>query len=333
LYDFYDDLVDMEEISITVCGEPPGGVMMVWIESLTTDKEVYEINEVVDTTVTVRRGNDMLTYVWEGTLALEVFDDAMVIAFEDSRQVCLPCGGSTETHDFEYALSEPGDYLVRASLYDFYDDLVDIEETSITVCGEPSGGNGTKPPNHQDGLVWIESLITDKEEYDIDEVVYTTVTVERGDDWLTYVWEGTLVLEVFDDVMVIVFDDARQVWLPHGGATETHEFQYALSEAGDYLVRATLYDFNEEQVDVEETIITVCERSGGNGTVPPGGNGTEPPDDNGMGISTGDKSGIFQEESSWQMMIIATVSIAITALSAPGIIRCLKGFRNGVKKS
>ncbi|UCE38312.1 MAG: PKD domain-containing protein [Thermoplasmata archaeon] len=343
LFDFNGELMDTKEICITVGDDnsggngtkpPNNGIRMVWIESLTTDKQEYNVDEVVDTTVVVKRGDDILTYVWEGTLVLEVFDDAMIIVFSDDRPVYLPSGGMTETHNFQYSLTELGDYLVRATLFDFEDNQVDIMEICITVGDDNSGGNGTKPPNNGIRRVWIESLNTDKQEYNPDEIIETTVVVKRGLDMLTYVWEGTLVLEVFDCAMVIVFSDDRQVYLPSGGMTETHIFEYTLTEPGDYLVRATLFDFEDNQVDIKEVFITVCDDpSGGNGTVPPGGDGTVPHDDNGMGLSTADKTGVFQEGSSWLIALMAVGAITIMALSALVTIRYFKDSQNKKKKS
>jgi PKD repeat protein len=342
LYDMHDDLLDVKEVCITVGDDgsggngthpPPNKEKLVWIESLTTDKNEYEVNEVVETEVIVKRGNDHMDYVWKGILILEVFDEAMALVYYDEQEVTIPCDGWTQTFNYEFTLTTPGDHLVRATLYDIHDELMDIKELCITVGDDNSGGNGTKPPNDEIRMVWIESLTTDKQEYDVDEVIETTVIVKRGDDLLTYVWEGTLVFEVFDKTMALVFTDDRQVYLPCGGTTETHNFEYTLSELGDYLVRATLYDFENNQIDEMEICITVSgEPSGGNGTVPPNMDSTEPPGDNGMGLSNKDKTGTLQFSSVLQISLIAIVSIALTALSAIATGRYLKRFRDKEQK-
>lgn len=254
LYDMENTQVDIEDICITVTGEPSGGDVFVWIESLTTDKQEYNINELVSTTVIVERGHDMLTYVWEGTLTLEVFNCIGLIVYTEDQEVYLPCGGTTETHYFEFVLTEPGDYLVRAILCDIHNILVDLEDIWITASEEPSGGNA---------FVWIESLTTDKQEYNINELVSTTVIVERGNDMLDYVWEGTLTLKVYDDSMILVYTEDQGVTLPCGGTTETHYFEFVLTEPGDYLVRAILYDMENIQADLEDIWIKVTEEPSG----------------------------------------------------------------------
>jgi PKD repeat protein len=370
LYDSEDNQVDIMEISITVREGSGGGngTMMVWIESLTTDKDEYDVNETVNTQVIVKRGNDPLDYVWEGILTLEVFDDGMFLIFSEDQEVSIPCGGWTQPLNFEYILSEPGHYLVRATLYDVHDEFMDSKEISITVGDDNSGGNGTR-------LVWIESLTTDKDEYDVNEIVNTQVTVKRGDDLLTYVWEGALILEVFDNGMVLVFIDERSVYLPSGGMTETHNFEYMLTEPGDYLVRATLYDLHDELMDIKEVCITVGDdNSGGNGTdprndgdrndPPDSGDRDDPPDDgdrddypddrngpsdredgtapstsderepsnNNMGFFTGDKGGIFQTEGGWQIALGVIFAIAVLVISSFATLRYLKRFGNKKKK-
>lgn len=335
LYDYNNDLVDIKEVCITVYedGTPPpddgNGTKppndedrMVWIESLATDKVEYEVNEVVNAQVIVKRGDDLLDYVWEGILILEVFNDAMVLVYTETQEVYIPCGGWTQNLTFQFILTSPGDYLVRATLYDQHGELMDIKEICINV------GDGTPPPNNEDRMVWIESLTTDKDKYIVDETIETTVVIKRGDDLLTYVWEGTLLLEVLDDTLVIVFSDESPVYLPHGGMTETHNFDYILTEPGDYFVRAKLFDFHDEQVDIKEITITVGEgNSGGDGTVPPNDKDeTFHPND--RGFFTGDKGGIFQMENGLQTTITAVVITAVIALSVFGTIRYYKAFRN-----
>ncbi|UCE74105.1 MAG: PKD domain-containing protein [Methanomassiliicoccales archaeon] len=333
LYDFYDELVDIKEICITVCDDNSGGNgtkppndedKFVWIESLTTDKELYDVNEVVNTQVVVKRGDDLLDYVWEGILILEVFDEVMVLIYSEEQDVFIPCGGWIQTLNFEYTLTEPGDYLVRATLYDIHDELMDIKEICITVVDDE-----TPPPNEEDKFVWIESLTTDKDVYEVNEVVNTQVIVQRGNDMLTYVWEGTLILEVLDDASVIVFTDERPVYLPHGGATETHDFEFVLTESGKYLVRATLYDMNMYQIDIKENSITVCQGpNDGDGTVPPDDGETEPSGDNRWDFFTSDKSGVFGLTSSGQATLIALIFAVFLFLSAFATVRYTKKLRN-----
>ncbi|UCG70444.1 MAG: hypothetical protein JSV09_05370, partial [Thermoplasmata archaeon] len=327
LYDLSNELVDYKEISITVGDDNSGGngtkppndeEKMAWIESLTTDKDQYDVNEVVKTQVIVKRGDDDLDYVWEGILILEVFDDALVLVYSEEQEVSIPCGGWTQTLDFEFALTAEGDYLVSATLYDQHDELMDVKEICITV------GDGTPPPNNGMKMVWIESLTTDKDGYDVNETVKTQVVVKRGNDLLTYVWEGTLLLEVFDSTMVLVFSDERPVYLPAGGMTETHEFEYELTEPGEYLIRATLTGLHDDLLDIKEIHITVGDDNSG-------GNGTVPPDD--LGLFTGDRAGAPQGEGDRQAALIIIVLIVLVALSAFATLRQFKRLGKITKRS
>jgi PKD repeat protein len=357
---------DTDTVTVTVeDGTPPSEDPAVWIESLTTYKLEYEINDTMETEVTVERGPDMLTYVWEGTLVLDIIDDSSVIVFTDEDPVYLPSGGDTQTFNYEYVVTESGDLLIRATLFDFEDNQVDLKETSVRVSegspggNDPPGGGGNDPPDDRnetdppegeddppddgndppddgdrddlpdegdgtiDNLVWIGSLTTDKGEYLVDETINVEVVLIRGDDWLTYVWEGTLVLEAYDAARVLVFSDQRDVYIPSGGMSETHNFEFSLSESGKYLVIATLYDFEDTRVDLEELDLIVTEdNSGGDGTVP--SHGIEPPHESNLGSFTGDKGGIFQMESGMQFALVAIVSIALITLSSFAIIRFYK---------
>ncbi|UCG70748.1 MAG: PKD domain-containing protein, partial [Thermoplasmata archaeon] len=129
-----------------------------------------------------------------------------------------------EGENMTYTFNAPGDFTVSLTVVD---DIGDQDTDYIKV-------NVVEEPPSEPLMVWIESLETDKEEYEVNETINTQVIVQRGDDLLTYVWEGTLVLEVLDDIQFIVFTEERPVYLPHGGATETHEFEFILAETGDY---------------------------------------------------------------------------------------------------
>lgn len=336
LYDFHDELIDVKEVIITVSDDGSGGggtkppndeERLVWIESLTTDKDEYDVNDDVKTEIVIKRGNDSMDYVWKGILILEVFDEAMALVYAEEQEVTIPCDGWTQTLNFEFTVTSPGDHLVKATLYDIHDELMDIKEIYITVIDDNSGG--TKPPNMGCKFVWIESLITDQVVYDINELVMTQVTVKRGNDMLTFVWTGTLVLEVFNDSLALVHTDSHDVYLPSGGMKETHRFDYRLAEPGSYLIKATLYDFEDNLVDNMETAICVCENAGGI----PGKEDPKLSDNDNMGISASDKGSIFQAGSSTQIALLSVVITALLALSAFVVIRVLKGPKNKKEKS
>jgi PKD repeat protein len=249
---------DTDYITVNVVeDEPPSEPLMVWIETLATDKDEYGVNETIYTQATVQRGNDWLTYVWEGTLVLEVLDQSYIIIYNDERSVYLPHGGASETHEFEFILSESGDYFVKASLYDLHDELLDTKEVVITVGDDGSGGNGIHPPPNDEKLVWIESLTTDKGEYDVHEAVKTEVIVKRGNDHMDYVWKGILILEVYDTSMVLIYYDEQEVTIPCDGWTQTFSYEFTVATPGEHLVRATLYDVHDELMDIKEIRIIV----------------------------------------------------------------------------
>jgi hypothetical protein len=339
LYDINDDQVDVREIYITVGDDNSGGIVMVWIESLTSDKDEYYVNETVNIEVIVKRGNDNLDYVWEGILILEVFDDARQLVYSEDQDVSIACGGMTQTHYFDFVLTDSGEFLVRATLYDVHKEFMDAKEIEIIVKDSgggippPNDGNGTTPPPNC-RLVWIESLITDKMMYGVNELVETQVIVRRGMDMLTFVWQGRLVLEVFDESLALVHTDSHLVYLPHGGMRETHRFDFKLAETGNYLVRATLYDFHDNLVDIKERAITVCENPpGGTEPDPTGEEDPQLPDRDNMGVFTGDKAGLFGSGSSMQFAMIGVAAIALWALSSFAVVRYYKKSRNKRKRS
>jgi hypothetical protein len=250
---------------------------------------------------------------------MEVFDPASVLIFYDEQEVEIPCDGWSQTFNYGFTVTSEGEHLVRATLYDQHDELMDIKEICITVR------DGTPPPNDEEKMVWIASLATDKDEYDVNEIVNIQVVVERGNDLLTYVWEGTLVLEIMGNDGVTIFTEERPVYLPHGGASETHDFGFTPAEPGNYIVRATLYDFHDEVVDIMEIKLVVGDdNSGGDGTTPPNdGDGTTPPNDgdknvppNDVGLFTGDRAGALQDEREKQVAMIIIVLMVLLGLSA-----------------
>ena len=103
-----------------------------WIVSVGARGSVNE-SEPFLVTIDVVRGDDMLDYVWLGTLVLEVVD---VATFQTQRQsVELATGGEARTHVFDLLLTEPGVYVLRATLYRQDDTVMDTEEASVTVEG------------------------------------------------------------------------------------------------------------------------------------------------------------------------------------------------------
>jgi PKD repeat protein len=363
LFDMHNELMDVKEVTIRVGddnsggnGTPPPNDRMVWIEFLTTDKSEYEVNDVVETEVVIKRGEDQTDVEWKGILILEVFDPLMDLIFYDEQKVTIPCDISTQTFNYDFTVTSEGDHLISATLYDQNDELMDQKEICIKV-----GDEGTPPPNHGMRLAWIQSFTTDKGIYDVNEEIAAQAIVERGDDLLTYVWEGTLVLEVLDESGDILFSEERAVYLPYGGAEETHDFSFTLTEDGNYVVRATLYDLDDEVNDIREIKIVVGDDNSG-GTRPDDGDGTsddreeppndredppdhreEPPDDrdgtpdkrdenetpDDHGLFSGDRAGALEGESEKQAAMIIVVLVVMVGLCA---LATLCYYRRHLKK-
>jgi predicted transcriptional regulator len=227
-----------------------GETWSAWIDSATTPKTTYEIGETIVATVVVERGPDMLTAVWEGTLVLAVFDIAMDVVHDDSLPVALDVGGERKTYQFTLDLSDAGDYLLRFSLLWMDNSTVDQSDLNLSVVDR------TQPPG--DRRASITSMETDRTAYNVGDTLVVDVTVERGDDFLDDVWEGTLMVQLLDPEMRELEVWRGAVDLPYGGATQSHSFTTDLSEAGPQLLVATLYWMDGSFVDEWRLNITVA---------------------------------------------------------------------------
>ncbi len=126
---------DNDIVNVTVLGSPPGNTT-VWIDSLTTDKQKYNATETINVEVIIKRDYGNPPPFWEGTLIFEVFDKNMVLYYYDERQVILADFGVAEITSFNFNLTDIGEYLVRASLYDNVSIFVDMKEISIVISQE-----------------------------------------------------------------------------------------------------------------------------------------------------------------------------------------------------
>ncbi len=146
-----------------------------------------------------------------------------------------------------HAFTAPGVYTV--TLVVMADDGTHGTDTgTMTVDNRTSQGSWTAS---------IDSASTERSTYGPGETVTAKYVVERGPDVLTAVWEGVLVLEVLDGATTTVHNDNEIVWIATGGDQQTIEFEFVLTGAGDYVLRASLYWRNETLVDEEELDITV----------------------------------------------------------------------------
>ena len=107
---------------------------MAWIEKLRTDKQTYLPNEPINTKVIIRRGNDPLDVVYQGTLVLKVMKgNRTVQKFE--QDVSIPSGGQSNEFAFTFELSKMGKYTIRAELYS-HNQLDDAESVTIEVTND-----------------------------------------------------------------------------------------------------------------------------------------------------------------------------------------------------
>jgi predicted transcriptional regulator len=221
-----------------------------WIESVSTPSTTFSPGENVNMTVTVERGPDTLTAVWDGELVLAVIDWTGDAVHTDDLPVELWVGGAQQTSYFEFDLAEPGDYTLHTSLYWMNGTLVDQKELNITV------GQGSPPG---DAAVWISTLETDEETYQKGDMMAITVIVTRGNDMLTHVWEGTLELQVLGGGIVTPTTWQRAIYLPSGGNTQTLSFTADLADGGDRILVATLYWMDGTFVEERRLNVTVSE--------------------------------------------------------------------------
>ncbi len=107
---------------------------MAWVEKLRTDKQTYLPNETINTKVLIRRGNDWLCVVYQGTLVLKVTKaNRTILTFE--QNVEIPSGGGSDALLFTFGLPETGKYLIRAELYS-HNQLDDAESVTVEVTND-----------------------------------------------------------------------------------------------------------------------------------------------------------------------------------------------------
>ncbi|UCE38313.1 MAG: PKD domain-containing protein [Thermoplasmata archaeon] len=175
-----DDLgaKDQDYVNVTVL-ELPQENTTVWIDSLTTEKQEYNVTETINTTVIIKRDYGNGPPVWEGTLIFEVFNDAMVLVYNDVREIFLSDVAVSEISYFDFNLTEVGEYLVRASLYDNASVFVEKKEIDISI---------TQEPQNQLPIAIVNS---DGEIFDIGESVrfYGHLSYDPDGFIASYVWE------------------------------------------------------------------------------------------------------------------------------------------------
>ncbi|UCG68656.1 MAG: hypothetical protein JSV09_12745 [Thermoplasmata archaeon] len=133
-------------------------------------------------------------------------------------------------------------------------------DTGINLIEANNGNEALKDPssNLAGGMVCIESLNSDKNEYNVTEIIKTAVEVKRNDVY-AFVWEGELIFEVFNSTMNLVYTKAHMVCFVSSPAVQYFSYNFYLIETGEYLVRATLYWDDDSVVDLKEIDIIIIE--------------------------------------------------------------------------
>jgi PKD repeat protein/DNA-binding transcriptional ArsR family regulator len=169
------------------------------------------------------------------------YDDGEIVSYLWDFQEGMYGSGENASHFY----NTPGEYNVTLTVTD---DLgaTDSMNVSVTVLQVPVGN----------ASVWIESLSTNKLEYNATETITSFVIIKR-DSGEPQVWKGSLIFEVFNESSVLVYNDTRDLVLPEISPSGSSHFEFNLTVSGDYLVRASLYDNSSEFMEKKETNILI----------------------------------------------------------------------------
>ncbi|UCE74104.1 MAG: PKD domain-containing protein [Methanomassiliicoccales archaeon] len=127
---------DQDTVNITVIDSSPGNTT-VWIQYLAVDKEEYAMHEAINVTIIVERDYGNEPQIWYGTMIFEVFNDSMALVHYDEREVILPEISPSSVSIIEFNLSQAGDHILRASLYDNNSVFVHRKEISVYIVQDP----------------------------------------------------------------------------------------------------------------------------------------------------------------------------------------------------
>jgi PKD repeat protein/DNA-binding MarR family transcriptional regulator len=221
-----DDLggTDNKSVNVTVLEIPPGNPT-VWIESLTSDKNEYNMTETINVYAFIQKDDGGTPSLWEGTLILEVFNDTSDVVHYEERDIVLPEVMPSGTSNFDFNLSEAGDYLVKATLYDNVSVLIDQKEISITVIQDIQN----QPP------VAVANL--DRETVNISETVWFF-------GHLSYDPDGFIVSYSWD------FGD--------GNSSSLVNVSHTYDSPGNYVISLTVTD-NSDVVDSHNVTVSVLD--------------------------------------------------------------------------
>jgi PKD repeat protein len=157
-------------------------------------------------------------------------------------------GMSSNETNTTHIYNVPGNYTVNLTVSDGLGG-VDSDSVNVTVL--------ELPPDNT--TAWIEYLTTDKSEFYVMETIDAYTMVERSTGGSPSIWEGTLILEVFNGSMEVVYYDEQDIVLHEVDQSGVTTFEFNISWAGAYLARASLYDNASEFIEQKEINITIVE--------------------------------------------------------------------------
>jgi PKD repeat protein/DNA-binding Lrp family transcriptional regulator len=215
---------DNKSVNVTVLEVPPGNTT-VWIESLTTDKNEYNVTETINAFVIIEKDDGGTPSMWEGTLIFEVLNDTLDVVHYEERDIVLPDIMPSGTSQFDFNLSEAGEHVVKATLYDNASVLIDQKEISISIIQEIQN----QPP--------VAVANSDLETLNISETVWF-----YGD--LSYDPDGFIVSYSWD------FGD--------GNSSDEMNVSHIYDVPGDYEVMLTVTD-NSDAVNTDNVTVSVLD--------------------------------------------------------------------------
>lgn len=128
-----------------------------WIENLSTDKSTYKPGENVTLEATVKRGNDMLTVVYEAEVRYRLLVDGEDMGFLGSSHIEIPSANGRDTARFSFQLPDKLNHsmeaAIKAELRSWNNSLEDTKEVRLEIL---ENGDGEPPPTEH-SPVWISA--------------------------------------------------------------------------------------------------------------------------------------------------------------------------------
>lgn len=129
-----------------------------WIEAFSTEKNTYKSGENVTGEVAVRRGNDMLTVVYEAEIRYRLLFDGEDLGLLGSSYIEIPSANGRDTASFTFQLSDKlnssGEAVIQAELLSWNNSLEDVKEVRLEIVE-----NGDVEPPTTEQPVGISAAI------------------------------------------------------------------------------------------------------------------------------------------------------------------------------